>query len=198
MLEGLFYLFALSIVLSGIMVISALNPVHSVLWLIVAFVSAAALFILLEVDFIALIFLIVYVGAIAILFLFVIMMLNLTDLERGGIGDMSNYLPAGFIIGVVFLFEILIFHLRSIRSQMFIPQGTDLDYSVQSFNIGPITNIEVLGRVLYTNYYYLFILASFILLVAMIGAIVLTQDTGTEIKRQDIFIQTSRQLWGLK
>lgn len=198
MLEGLFYLFALSIVLSGIMVISALNPVHSVLWLIVAFVSAAALFILLEVDFIALIFLIVYVGAIAILFLFVIMMLNLTDLERGGIGskgDMSNYLPAGFIIGVVFLFEILIFHLRSIRSQMFIPQGTDLDYSVQSFNIGPITNIEVLGRVLYTNYYYLFILASFILLVAMIGAIVLTHDTGAEIKRQDIFIQTSRQLW---
>ena len=110
-MEVLFYIFTLSVIISGVMVISALNPVHSVLWLIVAFTSASALFILLEIDFIALIFLIVYVGAIAILFLFVIMMLNLTSLE--GSGDMSNYLPAGFIIGVVFLFEILILTRQS-------------------------------------------------------------------------------------
>ena len=195
------------------MVISALNPVHSVLWLIVAFTSASALFILLEVEFIALIFLIVYVGAIAILFLFVIMMLNLTDLSPEGNwresgGDMSNYLPAGFIIGVVFLFEILIFQIRmneinigSMMSNFGIPYLYNWNpwagaegYSVKA------SNIEVLGRVLYTNYYYLFIIASFILLVAMIGAIVLTHDTRTQIKRQDIFIQTSRQFppttWG--
>ena len=167
------------------MVISALNPVHSVLWLIVAFISASALFILLEIDFIALIFLIVYVGAIAILFLFVIMMLNLTDL--GGSGDMSNYLPAGFIIGVVFLFEILIL-TPSLH-------GQKVSYIYHWDYVEKAPNIEVLGRVLYTDYYYLFIIASFILLVAMIGAIVLTHDTRVEIRRQDIFIQTSRELW---
>lgn len=181
------------------MVISALNPVHSVLWLIVAFTSASALFILLEVEFIALIFLIVYVGAIAILFLFVIMMLNLTDLEGGG--DMSNYLPAGFLIGVVFLFEIA--HVMGGRMVSW-PHGgisgalsSDIatSYPAQPAILLGNPNVEVLGRVLYTDYYYLFIIASFILLVAMIGAIVLTHDSKTEIKRQDIFIQTSRQLW---
>lgn len=99
--------FCMFLIISGIMVISALNSVHSVLWLIMAFISAVVLFIFLEVDFIALIFLIVYVGAIAILFLFVIMMLNLTDLK--GLLDMSNYMPAGFLIGVVVFFEVLIF-----------------------------------------------------------------------------------------
>ena len=190
------------------MVISALNPVHSVLWLIVAFTSASALFILLEVEFIALIFLIVYVGAIAILFLFVIMMLNLTDLGHKGDwresgGDMSNYLPAGFIIGVVFLFEILIFQIRMNESMgnlwikdndssFPIPYLYNWATGAEGYSV-KASNIEVLGRVLYTNYYYLFILASFILLVAMIGAIVLTHDIRTQIKRQDIFIQTSRQ-----
>ena len=157
-----------------------------------SFTSASALFILLEVEFIALIFLIVYVGAIAILFLFVVMMLNLTDqldIEVSMGEDMSNYLPAGFIIGVVFLFEIFIFRNVTIEG------GRMVQYLVVK-NL----NIEVLGRVLYTDYYYLFIIASFILLVAMIGAIVLTHDTGIEIKiqnrkRQDIFVQTSRQLW---
>ena len=165
------------------MVISAFNPVHSVLWLIVAFTSATALFILLEVEFIALMFLIVYVGAIAILFLFVIMMLNLTDFEGGE--DMSNYLPAGFIIGVVFL----------INCRMVSHFGQQSSYYISWDLIEKAPNIEVLGRVLYTNYYYLFIIARFILLVAMIGVIVLTHDTRSEIKRQNIFLQTSRQLW---
>lgn len=181
--EGLFYLFALSIVISGVMVISALNPVHSVLWLVVAFIGASAIFILLEIDFLALILLIVYVGAIAILFLFVIMMLNLTGLEGT---DRSNYLLTGFIIGVVFLSEVFILQTRI----------STVDSHVNSnWNFMEASNIEVLGRVLYTNYCYLFILASFILLVALIGAIVLTHDTRVRVKRQDIFLQTSRQLW---
>ena len=187
MLEGLFYLFAFSVVLSGIMVISALNPVQSVLWLIVAFTSAAVLFILLEVDFIALIFLIVYVGAIAILFLFVIMMLNLTDLGDS-FQDMSNYMPAGFIVGVVVFFEVLIF-----LSWKASGVSEVINYFRWDF-IEKASNIEALGRVLYTDYYYLFLLASFILLAAMIGAIVLTHDIRVEIKRQDSFIQISRQL----
>lgn len=145
------------------MVISALNPVHSVLWLVMAFISASAIFIQLEVDFLALILLIVYVGAIAILFLFVIMMLNLSGLEST---DRSNYLPAGFIIGVVFLTEVLILRAR-------FSTVTSIN---TNWNFMEASNIEVLGRVLYTNYWYFFILASFILLVALIGAIVLTSQ----------------------
>ena len=189
-MEGLFFLFGVSVLFSGIMVISALNPVHSVLWLIVAFANASALFILLNVEFIALIFLIVYVGAIAILFLFVIMMLNLTDL--GGSEDMSNYLPAGLIIGIVFLFEIWIWQNHHGTSSMALIYSTGANYWDY---IATYANIEIIGRSLYTEFYYLFIIASFVLLVAMVGAIVLTHDTNTEIKRQDIFIQTSRQLW---
>ncbi len=184
--EGIFYLFAFNVIISGIMVISALNPVYSVFWLIIAFINASVLFILLDIDFIALIFLIVYVGAIAILFLFVIMMLNLIDYERGG--DMSNYLPAGFVIGVIFFITCRIILLSSQFSTLYVNR---LDY-IENFS-----NIEVLGRVLYTNYYYLFLIASFILLIAMIGAIVLTYETKKEKKKQDIFIQISRQLWNL-
>lgn len=179
------------------MVISALNPIHSVFWLIVVFLGASALFILLGIDFIALIFLIVYVGAIAILFLFVIMMLNLTDLEGGG--DMSNYIPIGSVIGVLLLFEVLImgreatgYSYRDIDHECLRGGANAWDASIE---IIKSSNIEVLGRILYTDYYYLFIIASFILLVAMIGAIVLTHELGAELKRQDLFTQTSRSLW---
>ena len=166
------------------MVISALNAVYSVLWLIAGFSSAVVLFIFLGVEFIALIFLIVYVGAIAILFLFVIMMLNLMDLK--GLLDMSNYMPAGVIISVVVFFEVLIFSSWGF-SGLLGGMGVfrwDL--------IENLTNIQVLGGVIYTNYAYLFILASFILLVAMIGAIVLTFSVEVEIKRQESFWQISR------
>ena len=190
-MEGLFYLFALGVIFSGIMVISSLNPVHSVLWLIFAFTNASALFILLEVEFLAFIFLIVYVGAIAILFLFVIMMLNLTDFGYNINSDMSNYLPAGLIIGIVFLFEILIWHNHS-EGYYLSSDCVPIYYNC----VIPSPNIEIIGRVLYTDFYYLFLLASFILLVAMIGAIVLTHEINIEIRRQDLFIQTSRQLWG--
>ena len=177
------------------MVISALNPVHSVLWLILAFASAAVLFIMLEVEFIALIFLIVYVGAIAILFLFVIMMLNLTDLGST-FQDMSNYMPAGFVIGVVVFFEVLIFLSCKVSGLMEgINSATSSAYANFRWDfIEKISNVEALGRVLYTDYYYLFLLASFILLAAMIGAIVLTHDIRVDLKRQDSFIQISRQL----
>lgn len=179
------------------MVISALNPVHSILWLILAFASAAILFIILEVDFIALIFLIVYVGAIAILFLFVIMMLNLIDLGNV-FQDMSNYMPVGFVVGVVVFFEVLI------ASMAYAPKGQILSYKVSGLMevrknsrcdfIEKISNVEALGRVLYIDYYYLFLLASLILLGAMIGAIVLTHDIRIDLKRQDSFIQISREL----
>ena len=142
---------------------------------------------LLEVEFIALILVVVYVGMIAILLLFVMMMSNLTEEAIGD--DMSNYLPARFIIGVVFF----IWNLATKGSK-----GPTDGGQIGTYWVVQNTNIEVLGRVLYTDYYYLFIVASFILLVAMVGAIVLTHDTGTEIqdrKRQDIFVQTSRQLW---
>nr|WQH63091.1 NADH dehydrogenase subunit 6 [Leiopathes sp.] len=192
------------------MVISALNPVHSIFWLVVAFTSSAALFILLGVDFIALIFLIIYVGAIAILFLFVIMLLNLTDFppafRLGGEADMTNYVPIGLTIGTLLFSEVasswLIMsgpyvHRGSFRAEM----GSSWDLANPWFLI-KYHNMEAIGRILYTDYYYIFILASFILLVALIGAIVLTQEIGSEVgptaKKQDIFFQTSRTQEELK
>nr|YP_010868411.1 NADH dehydrogenase subunit 6 [Epizoanthus ramosus]YP_010868424.1 NADH dehydrogenase subunit 6 [Epizoanthus rinbou]WGU19905.1 NADH dehydrogenase subunit 6 [Epizoanthus ramosus]WGU19918.1 NADH dehydrogenase subunit 6 [Epizoanthus rinbou] len=199
-----FYTLSFGTIASGIMVISALNPVHSVFWLVVAFTSSSALFILLGVDFIALMFLIVYVGAIAILFLFVIMMLNLTDFppayRLGGETDMTNYVPVGLAIGTLFFSEIasswLIMGGRDVLTGPFgVELGSNWNLANPWFLI-KCHNIEAVGRLLYTDYYYLFILASFILLVAMIGAIVLTQEIGEEIgptaKKQDIFFQTSR------
>ena len=152
------------------------------------FLGASALFILLNIDFIALMFLIVYVGAIAILFLFVIMMLNLTDLE--GVGDMSNYIPIGSVMGVFLLFEIFIIGREAIvysnGDTNYVNSMDVLDFSDMSLEIIKFSNIEALGRVLYTDYFYSFILASFILLVAMIGSIFLTHELGIELKRQDL------------
>lgn len=165
------------------MVISVFNPVYSVFWLISAFIGSSVLFIILGVDFIALVFLIVYVGAIAILFLFVIMMLDLIDF--GERRERSNYLPVVFLIGVVFLLEILIFNVGLCLRPFKV-------YSWYCFE--SVLNIEVLGRVLYTSYIYIFIIASFILLVAMIGAIELTGGSKLGVKRQESFYQISRLL----
>nr|QJS34595.1 NADH dehydrogenase subunit 6 [Phanopathes sp. NB-2020] len=186
------------------MVISVINPVHSIFWLVVAFTSSAALFVLLGVDFIALVFLIIYVGAIAILFLFVIMLLNLTDsppaFKLGGEADITNYVPIGLAIGTLLFSEIVsswlmmsgpYTHKGSFQAVM----GNSWDLANPWFLI-KYHNIEAIGRILYTDYYYIFILASFILLVALIGAIVLTQEIGSEVgptaRKQDIFFQTSR------
>nr|YP_654373.1 NADH dehydrogenase subunit 6 [Nematostella sp. JVK-2006]ABG02347.1 NADH dehydrogenase subunit 6 [Nematostella sp. JVK-2006] len=194
-----FYALSFGTVASGIMVISALNPVHSVFWLVVAFTSSAALFVLLGVDFIALMFVIIYVGAIAILFLFVIMMLNLADFSPafrlGGEADMTNYVPIGLAIGTLFF--------EAIASSWLIMGGPYVHKSsLGTWNLAnpwfltKYHNIEAIGQILYTDCYYLFILASFILLVAMIGAIVLTQEIGSEVgpaaKKQNIFSQISR------
>jgi NADH:ubiquinone oxidoreductase subunit 6 (subunit J) len=195
------YFFTLSFgtVASGIMVISALNPVHSVFWLVMAFISSAALFILLGVDFIALMFIIIYVGAIAILFLFVIMMLNLTDFtpafRRGGEADMTNYVPIGLAVGTLFFEAIASSWL--IMGGPYVYRGLLGTWDLANpWFLKKYHNIEAIGRILYTDCYYIFILVSFILLVAMIGAIVLTQEIGTEVgptaKKQDIFVQTSR------
>ena len=185
----LFYIFSSIALIASIMVINSKNPVHSVLFLILVFCNSAGLFILLGVEFLAITFIIVYVGAIAILFLFVVMMLNIKLVELNE--NMLRYLPIGALIGIIFLFEIFL-----VLENNFI----SLNYNLDSNNINYIwdnkvtnyTNIELIGNILYTNNFYLFLVASLILLVAMIGAIILTLYMQTNVKRQDVFKQTSR------
>ena len=183
-MEFIFYFFGIGIVISGVMVLSSLNPVYSVFWLIIAFINTSIIFILIDVDFVALIFLIIYVGAIAILFLFVVMMLNIINYERGV--DMSNYLPIGLIIGVIFF----MISYNTIWENKFLFIQVDKFDSIINYS-----NIQELGRILYTDCYYYFIIASFILLVAMLGAIILVKETKIKKKDQDIYIQINRELW---
>nr|AOS52973.1 NADH dehydrogenase subunit 6 [Stylophora pistillata] len=187
-MEFFSFFFILGIIGSGVMVVSALNPVLSIFWLVLVFINSAVFFLLLGIDFLALMFLLIYVGAIAILFLFVIMLLNLTDyppvLKREV--DMTNYIPIGFIIGDFFLSEIA-------SSGLFLGsfQIENWDLSFPWFLIS-YHNIEALGQILYVSCFCLFLLASFILLVAMIGVIVLTQETEFLSKKQDLFFQINR------
>ncbi|MGY2047066.1 NADH-quinone oxidoreductase subunit J [Methylobacterium sp. JK268] len=180
-----FYLFAAITVASGFMVIAARNPVTSVLFLILAFVNAAGLFVLMGAEFLAMILVVVYVGAVAVLFLFVVMMLDVDFAElRQGFQD---YLPVGGLIGAVFLVELLL-----VVGSWAIDPGL-----VQApLAIAPggeqITNTQALGSVLYTNYFLFFQIAGLILLVAMIGAIVLTLRDRPGVKRQDISLQNAR------
>nr|YP_010461264.1 NADH dehydrogenase subunit 6 [Heterocyathus sulcatus]UUF92195.1 NADH dehydrogenase subunit 6 [Heterocyathus sulcatus] len=174
-------------IISGIMVVSALNPVLSIFWLVLVFINSAVFFLWLEVDFLALMFLLVYVGAIAVLFLFVIMLLNLTDYPpffREEI-DMTNYIPVGFLIGIFFFSEITSSWL------LVLPQIENWDFSFSWFLVF-YHNIEAIGQILYVTCFCLFLLASFILLVALIGVIVLTQETEPLSKKQDLFIQINR------
>lgn len=257
----LFYIFSSIALVSGVMVIRSKNPVHSVLFLILVFCNAAGLLILLDLDFFAMIFLVVYVGAIAVLFLFVVMMLNikLTEINE----NVLRYLPIGGLIGLIFLFEVLLvvdndlipilsnplnsagiesssfsffdFVFYKIKGLFILFNGNtsttayseyikDLDLlnnllpmkleetvydltnekflvsNFQSFpyvdwpgKINTITNIEALGQIMYTYFFYFFIMASLILLVAMIGAIVLTMHKGLNVKRQEVFEQNTRE-----
>src|ERR671933_788882 len=160
-----FYLFAVVAVASGVMVISARNPVHSVLFLILAFFNAAGLFVLLGAEFLAMILVIVYVGAVAVLFLFVVMMLDVDFAQlRGGF---QRYLPIGATVGAVLFIELVV-----------VMGGWKLAPDAPIVRMSPapagISNTEALGRVLYTDYVFLFQTAGLVLLVAMIGAIVLT------------------------
>ena len=188
MIEALcFYLFSFFTVTAAILVISVRNPVHSVLFLILAFFNAAGLLILMEMEFLSLIFIVVYVGAIAVLFLFVVMMLNVKISEVED--EVLQYLPVGGTIGLIFLF--LIFFIIEGDFVSFNGQANSiyLDWFQQ---VDVVSNIETLGQVLYTEYLVYFLLAGVILLVAMVGAIVLTMSTRTSLRRQLIFQQVSR------
>jgi NADH-quinone oxidoreductase subunit J len=180
-----FYLFAGITVASAVMVIAARNPVHSVLFLILAFVNAAGLFVLMGAEFLAWILIIVYVGAVALLFLSVVMMLDVdfTALRRG----VLSYLPVGALIGAVLLVELLIIVGAWVV-------GPDVAKAITA-PIPPaaqVSNTRALGLVLYTNYIYFFQAAGLILLVAMIGAIVLTLHHKPNVRRQIIAQQVAR------
>ncbi len=178
-----FYFFASIMLLSAVMVIGARNPVHSVLFLILAFFNAAGLFVLTGAEFLAMLLVVVYVGAVAVLFLFVVMMLDIdfAELKKGAM----QYMPLGGLIGLVLVVELAMAasvwalkpaHLEAVASKT--PEG--------------VTNTEALGHILYTDYVYYFQIAGLVLLVAMIGAIVLTLRTRPGVRRQNISQQNAR------
>src|SRR2546422_2552544 len=181
----MFYLFAVVAVASGVMVVSARNPVHSVLFLILAFFNAAGLFVLMGAEFLAMILIIVYVGAVLVLFLFVVMMLDVdfAELRQGFL----QYLPIGAFLGAILLIELVL-----------VLVGWTIDPNAQQTVAAPIPpaasmlNAQALGHVLYTRYVYFFQAAGVVLLVAMIGAIVLTLRHKPHVKRQNIAEQIAR------
>ncbi len=181
-----FYLFAGILVISALMVITARNPVHSVLFLILAFFNAAGLFIMLGAEFLGMLLVIVYVGAVAVLFLFVVMMLdiNFSDLRKG----VMNYVTAGLGIGAVLLFE-----LQTLYSTWRFAGNIQNNLDLPAASYIEATNTEALGRVLYTEYVFPFQMAGLILFVAMIGAIVLTHRTRPGLRKQDIASQHARK-----
>jgi NADH-quinone oxidoreductase subunit J len=178
-----FYLFAGVCVACAVMVIASRNPVHSVLFLILAFVNASGLFILMGAEFLAMLLIVVYVGAVAVLFLFVIMMLDVdfTQLREGFI----QYLPVGLLVGAIFLAELLLVAGGWVMNP-------NAGKAITAPIPGGVTNTEALGLVLYTTYIHYFQLAGMVLLVAMIGAIVLTLRHRGSVKRQDINVQNAR------
>ena len=181
--EMAFYFFSVVIVVSAMLVVISRNPVHSVLWLIATFFGSSGLFILLGAEFLALILMIVYVGAVAVLFMFVVMMLNINfDQLRSGF---TRYLPVGLLIGLILFVEL------SLVFSDWVPANS-YDYKIQNSTIGDIENTKQLGLVLYTDFVLYFQLAGIILLIAMIGAIVLTHQRKRNIKRQDILAQIYR------
>ena len=180
-----FYLFAGVCIASAVMVIAARNPVHSVLFLILAFVNASGLFVLMGAEFLAMILVVVYVGAVAVLFLFVVMMLDVdfAELKQGFL----QYVPIGALIGAIFLAELLL-----IVGGWVI--GPDVAQAITAPipSIATTGNTEALGQVLYTRYVYFFQAAGVVLLVAMIGAIVLTLRHKPQVKRQNVAEQIAR------
>lgn len=181
-----FYLFAAIIIASAIMVVSARNPVHSVLFLILAFFNGAGLFVLVGAEFLAMIMVIVYVGAVAVLFMFVVMMLdiNFVELRQGFL----QYLPIGALIGLVLLVELIFVVTAELSSPEVV--------AVSAVPIPPIDEVEntkALGQVLYTRYIYLFQAGGMILLTAMVGAIVLTLRRREGVRKQSIARQVARR-----
>ena len=176
-----FYLFAFMLIASAVMVIGARNPVHSVLFLILAFFNAAGLFVLLGAEFLAMILVVVYVGAVAVLFLFVVMMLDVdfAELKKGSL----QYLPFGALIGLILVAELVM-----VGSVWVLKPGVPKASATPS----NLSNTEALGHILYTDYVYYFQIAGLVLLVAMIGAIVLTLRSRPGVRRQVIAVQNAR------
>ena len=178
-----FYFFAAILIASAIMVIAARNPVHSVLFLILSFFNAAGLFVLIGAEFLAMILIVVYVGAVAVLFLFVVMMLDIdfAELKRGSL----QYLPFGALIGLILVAELVM------AGSAWVLKPAAKSAMASATPVG-ITNTEALGRILYTDYIYYFQIAGMVLLVAMIGAIVLTLRSRPGVRRQVISVQNAR------
>lgn len=178
-----FYLFAVSVIAGGLFTVISRNPVHSVLWLILAFLSAAGLFVLLGAEFVAMLLVIVYVGAVAVLFLFVVMMLDVDFAELKA--EMAKYMPLALLIGLVILMQfVMAFGAwdANAAAEGLRRQVTDTE----------VMNTAALGLILYDDYFLLFQLSGLILLVAMIGAIVLTLRHRGDVKRQDVVAQMMR------
>lgn len=183
MMAFAFYLFAISVIAGGLFTVVSRNPVHSVLWLILSFLSAAGLFVLLGAEFVAMLLIIVYVGAVAVLFLFVVMMLDIDFAELKA--EMAKYMPLALLIALIILMQLVMafgaWESNAAVESMLV-QVTPTDRH----------NTEALGMILYDQYFLLFQLSGLILLVAMIGAIVLTLRHRTDVKRQDVITQMMR------
>jgi NADH-quinone oxidoreductase subunit J len=179
-----FYLLAAVTVISGFLVITARNPVHSVLFLIMAFFTAAGLFVMLGAEFLAMLLIVVYVGAVAVLFLFVVMMLDVdfTQLREG----FARYLPIGMVVGGVLAVEMVMVAVTVAAN------GAAGKNAAPAAPVADLPNAEAIGRVLYTDYIYFFQAAGLVLLVAMIGAIVLTLRHRPGVRRQNIGDQVAR------
>jgi NADH:ubiquinone oxidoreductase subunit 6 (subunit J) len=191
----LFYILGSLVLVTGGLVVNARNPMHSILFLVLVFCNSAGLLLLLETEFLAMIFLVVYIGAIVVLFLFVVMMLNIRVIELKE--SVLRYIPIGGLVLIIFFFEIL-----SIINVDLVPflsiANLNLDYQfillqkgliIWSNDINSITNIEAIGELLYTYYFYHFLMASLILLLAMIGSILLTMRKQFNVRRQEVFDQ---------
>jgi NADH-quinone oxidoreductase subunit J len=181
----IFYMFAGLLLTAGFGVICARNPVHSVLFLVVCFFNAAGLFLLLGAEFLAMVLVVVYVGAVAVLFLFVVMMLdiNLTELREGFL----QYLPLGMLVGVVLFAEMAVLYM----GWHFAPNVEDI-VAHTAPPIIQVSNTDALGRLLYTDYAYLFEASGLVLLVAMIGSILLTHRPSVGVRKQVIANQVAR------
>lgn len=180
-----FYAFSTVLVAAALLVVLARNPVHSVLWLILSFLSAAGLFVLLGAEFVAMLLIIVYVGAVAVLFLFVVMMLDVdfAELKAG----MAQYMPLALLIGVVLLIQ-----LGLAYGTWTFSEGIDTRLGNPTPAIDQMHNTKALGMILYDHYLLVFQLAGLVLLVAMVGAIVLTLRHRVDVKRQNVLAQMYR------
>ena len=180
-----FYIFAITVLAGGLMTVVSKNPVHSVLWLILSFISSAGLFVLLGAEFVAMLLVIVYVGAVAVLFLFVVMMLDVDFAELRG--EMAKYMPVALLIGVVILMQLSLAY----SAWEFADGAQDMRAAVTP-DLDRVHNTAALGQLIYGKYILLFQLAGLILLVAMIGAIVLTMRHRPDVKRQNVMAQMHR------